>query len=131
MTAARGARFSTGWMDGWMDGLPAFLEMERSRSLGPFIARHDVLVVGRFFASAHHHSPQRHLLSYFHFFFLLLLFFFLDPNEKFHTARHATDDLFLSARSHSFFSFFFDFIIPKVTALGARTTATTTFYLMS
>ena len=106
-----------------------------------FIVRHDVLVVGRSFAPAHHHSPTPPPLLYLSFF----IFFGClhsplgNLNEKFHNSstRNRRNDLFTPCvRCCCSFPlcfllllFSFDFIISKVTALGARTT--TTFYLMS
>ena len=109
--------------------------------VGAFIVRHDVLVVGRSFAPAHHHSPTPPPLLYLSFF----IFFGClhsplgNLNEKFHNSstRNRRNDLFTPCvRCCCSFPlcfllllFSFDFIISKVTALGARTT--TTFYLMS
>ncbi len=114
----------TGWMDGWM-GLPAFRNRaglwggiyRASRRLG----RRSLFRLRPPSLSSTAPPPLWFSFSF--------LFFLLDPNKKkFHNNSTRNRRPF-STRSHSF-PFYYYFIIPKVTALGARTT-TTTFYLMS
>ena len=94
----------------------------------PTITLHRHLLLLIFF-----HGPLFFFFFWYFFFALFSAFFFSGSlNEKFHTARHATDGTTFCFALVVPTRFSFDFIIPKVTALGARTTTTTTtFYLMS